>query len=64
MLKQMKKTAFSISIVSTVSVCMITLSILSVKFSTVFYILICGFVGLFIYFLQSLRKRKKEDKGV
>ena len=62
MLKQMKKTLFSISIVSAVSICMITLSILAVKFSTILYILICGCIGLAVYFLKRLKTNKEEGK--
>ena len=62
MLKQMKKTAFSITVVSAVSLCMILLSLFSVKFSTILYILICGCIGLFAYFLSVLRQRKEETK--
>lgn len=62
MLKQMNKTALSISIVSAVSICMITLSILAVKFSTILYILICGCIGLVVYFLKRLKTNKEEGK--
>ena len=61
MLKQMKKTAFSITIVSAVSACMILFSALAVRFSTILYILICGCVGLFTYFLTAI-KQKGEKK--
>lgn len=57
MLKQMKKSALSIVIVSAVTVCMILLSLLAVKFSSIFYILICGCVGLFVYLLKSIKHR-------
>ena len=62
MLKQMKKTAFSISIVSAVSVCMIAFSLFAVKFSTIFYILICGCIGLVAYFLKQLKAKKEGAK--
>ena len=61
MLKQMKKTAFSITIVSAVAACMILFSALAVRFSTILYILICGCVGLFTYFLTAI-KQKGEKK--
>ena len=57
MLKQMKKTAFSVTIVSLVVLCMITLSLFAVKFSTILYILICGSIGLFVYFLKAISKK-------
>ena len=59
MLKQMKKTAFNIIIVLAVLVCMITLSMFAINFSTIFYILISGGIGILMYLL---RKMKKEDK--
>ena len=62
MLKQMKKTAFSIIVVSTVIFCMLLFSLFAVKFSTIFYILICGFIGLFIYLLKRIGKKKEGAK--
>ena len=59
MLKQMKKTAFSVTIVSLVVLCMITLSLFAAKFSTILYILICGCIGLFAYFLKAIRKKEE-----
>ena len=57
MLKSMKKTAFSVSLVSAVALCMIVFSLFAVKFSTILYILICGCIGLFAYFLKSMKKK-------
>ena len=57
MLKSMKKTTFSVTIVSTVALCMIVFSLFAVKFSTILYILICGCVGLFIYLLKAMKKK-------
>ena len=57
MLKSMKKTAFSITIVSAVMLCMILFSLFAVKFSTILYILICGCIGLFVYFLKAMKKK-------
>ena len=62
MLKQMKKTAFSISIVSAVLVCMIVFSLFAVKFSTIFYILICGCMGLVTYLIKQFSANKEETK--
>ena len=62
MLKQIKKTAFSITVVSLVLLCMVALSLFAVKFSTVFYILICGVLGLAVHGLKSVRARKGEGK--
>lgn len=59
MLKQMKKTAFSITIVSVVALCMVVFSMFAVKFSTILYILICGIIGLFAYFLKMMSKKEE-----
>ena len=62
MFGQMKKTALSIIIVSTVIICMILFSLFSVKFSTIFYILFCGILGLAIYFFKQIKQKKEEKK--
>ena len=62
MLKQMKKTAFSITIVSAVVLCMLLFSLFAVRFSTILYILICGVLGLFIYLLKQMKQKKEETK--
>ena len=62
MLKSMKKTPFSVIIVSTVVICMLVFSVLAVKFSSILYILICGCIGLFVYFLNALKKHKEGEK--
>jgi chromate transporter len=62
MLKQMKKTPFNIIILSTVVTCMVAFSLFSVSFSTIFYIIISGCIGLIIYLIGLLRRRKEADK--
>lgn len=62
MLKQMKKSAFNIAILSLVCVCMVTFSLLSVKFSTIYFILICGGIGVVSYLIKSLRDKRRADK--
>ena len=62
MLKQMKKTVFSVTVVSAVVLCMILFSLFAVKFSTILYILICGVLGLFIYLLKQMKHKKEETK--
>ena len=60
MMKQMKKNLFNMIILTAVVVCMVTFSLLAINFSTIFYILICGVIGLFSYLLARLRKGKGE----
>ena len=62
MLKQMKKTPLNIVILSAVILCMVAFSVFSASFSTIFYILISGAVGLFVYLISLLRKRKENDE--
>ena len=62
MLKQMKKTAFNILILSAVILCMVAFSVLSVSFSTICYILLSGGIGVFIYALGLLRGKKRAGK--
>ena len=62
MLKQMKKTVFSIAVVSAVILLMLAFSIFAVKFSTILYILICGVLGLVIYLLEQMKQKKEEKK--
>ena len=59
MLKQMKKTPLSVTIVVTVVLCMIVFSLLAVKFSTILYILICGCIGLLIYLIKQAKHKKE-----
>ena len=61
MLKQMKKTVFNMIIISITLICMVVFSLLAVKFSTIFYILISGICGVVVYLLGKIRKEKKHD---
>ena len=60
MLKSMKKTPFSLTILSSVILCMLCFSVFAVKFSTVLYIIICGGIGIFAYLIGSLKKKEGE----
>ena len=57
MLKKIKKTPFSITVMLITFVCTVTLGLLSVSFSSIFYILIFGSAGLLIYTVGYLRRR-------
>lgn len=56
----MKKTPFSITVLSFVVVAMILASLFAVNFSTIYYILICGGVGLAGYVITRLREKRGE----
>ena len=56
MLRQMKKTAFNLSILSATTVCMVAFSVFAMKFSTIFYILIAGTAGVIFYLLRRVRR--------
>lgn len=60
MFKSLKKNAVGIVILALTVIFMILFSIFSVKFSSVFYILISGFVGFVVWMIG--RQRKEETK--
>ncbi len=62
LLKGIKKTAFNISIICIVIASMVFNTLFAIKFSTVYYILIAGMVGIFAYFINNLKDRKEADK--
>lgn len=62
MLRRMKKTPFNIIIISSVVTCSVVLSVLSVSFSAIFYVLISGAIGVFIYLLGLIGKRKESNE--
>ena len=62
MLKKIKKNAYNLTAMIAVFACFVTFSLLSVSFSSIFYILICGAAGLFLYLLRSMKKDRREEK--
>ena len=58
MLKGMKRNALNISIVSAVIICMVLFALLSVNFSSIFYILISAVVGLAVYIAGLIRGKE------
>ena len=58
MLQGLKKTPLNVIAVAAVAVLMTVFSLLAVKFSAVFYILICGAAGVFLYLLRRARAGK------
>lgn len=64
MLKKIKKTVFNILVMSITFFSMILFSLFTVNFSSIFYILIFGTLGLVIYVARYLKQRcyKEERK--
>ena len=60
MFKNLKKNTFNVIIFLSVVVMMIAFSLFAVEFSAIFYILICGILGVVVYMLKELSG--KEDK--
>ena len=56
MLKSIDKNTLNLTILTLVVASMLCCSITAVSFSSVFYILICGAVGLVVFFLRKIRK--------
>ena len=63
MLLKMKKNAFNLISLSVTLVCMILFSLFSVRFSSIFYILIGGGIGALIYTVGYLHGKKSERNG-
>ena len=59
MFKSLKKTAFNIILFSITLVVLVCLSIFAVEFSTIFYVLIGGAIGLTAYFISLIKNKKK-----
>ena len=62
MLKKMKKKPFNLIVLSATFLCMVAFSVFAVNFSSVFYILISGFVGLLIYLIGYFKSKKTPEK--
>jgi chromate transporter len=62
MLKGIPKTPFNIVMIALTAVIMVAFSILSISFSTVFYILIGGAIGVIAYLICTYGKVKKDVK--
>ena len=60
MLKNVKKSVFGIIMTSLTVLCFVTLSLLAVSFSSIFYILIGGVVGLTAYLITYIKTRKQK----
>lgn len=62
MFKHLKLNAMNVVLFLATALCLITLSLFAVKFSSIFYILLGGVVGLTIYLVKYFRARKESDK--
>jgi chromate transporter len=62
MLKKIKKTPFTVTVMALTFISMITFSLLSVSFSTIFYIIIFGAVGLLVHTLGGINDGKEGSK--
>lgn len=58
MLKKIKKSAFTITVMSITFACMIAFSLFAVNFSSIFYILLSGGIGLLIYAIRYIKSKK------
>ena len=61
MLLKLEKTVLNIAVTAVVIAVMIALSVLSIAFSSVWYILITAGLALFLYLFSYLRARRKEN---
>ncbi len=62
MFKGLKKTPFSIIIAVSVIIAMLACSIFAVSFSSIFYILICGVIGLVTCLIGTAKSKGGEEK--
>lgn len=68
MFKGLKKTPLNLTLFILTVACLVGLTLFAVDFSTIFYILIGGVVGLIVYFIEYAKNKKspqtdKEDGG-
>ena len=61
MLKKIKKSLFSVSVMIATFSCMILLSLFSVHFSSIFYILISGGLGLLIFAIEYFKQKQDSE---
>ena len=62
MLKKIKKTVFNVAVMLITFTAMILFSLFSVSFSSIFYILIFGTLGLAIYSVRHLKGGRDEEE--
>lgn len=62
MLKKMKKKPFNLIVLSVTFLCMVAFGVFAVSFSSIFYILISGLVGLLVYLIGYFKSKKSPEK--
>lgn len=63
MLRKIKKSAFNVTVMAITFAAMIAFSLFSVSFSSIFYILIFGLIGLLFYTVGYLRDKNQGKEG-
>ena len=61
MMKDMEKNIFNVIILTVTLACMVLFSVFSVSFSSIFYIIISGFIGLFVYMIRLIHTRRNKN---
>ena len=62
MLKKMKKKPFNLIVMSATFLCMVAFGVFAVSFSSIFYILISGLVGLLVYLIGYFKSKKSPEQ--
>jgi chromate transporter len=63
MLKKIKKNAFNLFVISIVFASFVIFSLLSVRFSSIFYVLIFGFLGFFLFAIRCINSKKRKGEN-
>ena len=58
MFKKIEKSFYNILLMSITIICMLSFSLFMVNFSSIFYILISGMLGLIIYLIGNIKKKE------
>ena len=62
MLKAIKKNAINLIVLLSTIVCLVAFSLFAISFSSIFYILIGGAIGLIIYCIETIKNHKTKKK--
>ena len=61
MLKKIKKTPLTVGLMSVTLACVIAFSLFSISFSSIFYILISGFIGLLVFTVKYIKEKQSGE---